>query len=151
VGYVSGVRFGQQIVLYAHAGAWWVQPTVENPFTTIRSDSTWSAEIHLGCEYAVLLLDPDYHPPATMDLTPTAGGSVATVKIAKGEGSLPPLPTKALHFSGYDWNVRMTSAARGGVSNLYDADNAWVDTNGALHLRISMKGGKWTCALLKIA
>lgn len=147
-GRVSGARPGQQIVLYAHAGAWWVQPTVEHPFTKIQSDSTWSAEIHLGYEYAALLVDPDYHPPATMDPPPTAGGSVVTVKIAKGEGSLPRLPTKPLHFSGYDWTVRMTSAARGGVSNLYDADNAWVDTNGALHLRISNKDGKWTCALV---
>jgi len=147
-GRVSGARPRQQIVLYAHAGAWWVQPTVESPFTPIQSDSTWSAKIHLGNEYAALLVDPDYHPPATMDLSPTAEGSVVTVKIVKGEGSLPPLPTKALHFSGYDWNVRMTSAARGGVSNLYDADNAWVDTSGALHLRIGMKDGKWTCALV---
>ena len=147
-GRVSGARPGQQIVLYAHAGAWWVQPRVETPFTPIRPDSTWSAEIHLGYEYAALLVDPEYHPPATMDLQPTAGGPVSMVITAKGEGALPALPTKAIHFSGYDWTVRMTSAARGGVDNLYDADNAWLDPQGALHLRITKKGGKWTCALV---
>jgi hypothetical protein len=121
---------------------------VEAPFTVIHPDSTWSAEIHLGHEYAALLVDPDYHPPATMDVAPTAGGSVITVKTAQGEGLLPALPTKPLHFSGYDWTVRMTSAARGGVDNLFDADNAWVDPQGAMHLRISKKGEKWTCALV---
>ena len=147
-GRVSGARQGQQIVLYARAGPWWVQPRVEAPFTPIQPDSTWSAEIHLGNEYGALLVDPDYHPPATIDVFPTAGGPVIAVKTAKGKGSLPPLPTKALHFSGYDWTVRMTSAVRGGVDNLYDGDNAWVDSHGALHLRISKKGGKWTCAMV---
>ena len=147
-GRVSGALPGQQIVLYAHSGAWWVQPRVESPFTRIKADSTWSAEIHLGHEYAALLVDPAYHPPATMDLSPAAGGSVITVKTAKGEGSLPALPTKSLHFSGYDWNVRMSSAARGGVDNLYDAGNAWVDAHGGLHLRINKSGEKWTCALV---
>ena len=147
-GRVSGARPGQQIVLYARSGPWWVQPRVETPFTPIHPDSTWSAEIHLGYEYAALLVDADYHPPATMDMYPSAGGSIIAVKAAMGEGSLPALPTKSLHFSGYDWNVRMSSAVRGGVDNLYDADNAWVDSNGPLHLRISKKNGKWTCAMV---
>ena len=147
-GRVSGARQGQRIVLYARSGPWWVQPRVEAPFTPIQPDSTWSAEIHLGYEYAALLVDPSYHPPVTMDVYPTAGGSVIVVKTAKGESSLPPLATKPLHFSGYDWNVRMNSAVRGGLDNLYDGDNAWVDPQGALHLRISKKGEKWTCAMV---
>jgi hypothetical protein len=147
-GRISGARPGQRIVLYVRSGPWWVQPRVETPFTPIQHDSTWSAEVHLGYEYAALLVDPDYHPPATMDVYPTSGGSVIAVKTVKGEGYLPPLPTKTLHFSGYDWNVRMTSAARGGVDNLYDADNAWVDSHGALHLRVTKKDGKWTCAFV---
>jgi hypothetical protein len=53
-----------------------------------------------------------------------------------------------LHFGGYDWNVQTIAADRGGVNNLYDADNAWTDSSGALHLRISKKSGKWTCAHL---
>lgn len=64
------------------------------PSTPIQPDSTWSAEVHLGYEYAALLVDPDYHPPATMDVYPTAGGSVIVVKTATGESSLPPLPTE---------------------------------------------------------
>jgi hypothetical protein len=147
-GRVSGAQPGQQIVLYARSGPWWVQPRVETPFTAIHSDSSWSAEIHLGFEYAALLVDPDYHPPSTMDVYPTVGGSVVAVKTAKGEGALPILPTKPIRFSGYDWTVRTSSAVRGGVDNLYDPDNAWVDPQGALHLRIRKKDGKWTCAMV---
>src|SRR5260370_859336 len=76
------------------------------------------------------------------------GDRSSWVKTATGEISLPPLPTKPLHFSGYDWNVRMSSAVRGGLDNLYDGENAWVDPQGALHLRISKKGEKWTCAMV---
>jgi hypothetical protein len=149
-GRVDGAQPGQQIVLYAKSGPWWIQPRVETPFTTIQTDSTWSAEIHLGDEYAALLVDPGYHPATTMDVAPAPGGSVAAVKIVKGEGSLIVLPTKPLHFSGYDWTSRMTSAVRGGIDNAYDADNAWVDSNGAMHLRITKKEGKWTCALVSL-
>jgi len=30
--------------------------------------------------------------------------------------------------------------------NIYDPGNAWTDGDGALHLRIAKKSGKWTCA-----
>src|SRR5882672_6631229 len=32
-GRVIGARTGQQIVLFAKAGNWWVQPTTDEPFT----------------------------------------------------------------------------------------------------------------------
>src|ERR1700756_2638466 len=55
-GRVSGFRPGQRIVIYAKSGPWWVQPWPENPFVSIKSDSTWSTETHLGYEYAALLV-----------------------------------------------------------------------------------------------
>jgi len=146
-----GARPGQQIVIYARSGPWWIQPRVETPFISIQPDSSWSTETHLGDEYAALLVDPGYYPPSTLDVPPTQGGSVVLVKIVKGIGSLPELPTKPLHFSGYDWRVRTTSAVRGGEDNMYDADNAWTDEKGALHLRISKKSDKWTCAHVSLS
>ena len=147
-GSVRGARPGQQVVIYAHSGPWWVQPWPDKPLIPIQADSTWKSETHLGNEYAVLLVDPGYHPPPTMDLQPTAGGSVALVKIVKGVGALPPLPTVPLHFSGYDWNIQTAQAVRGGLNNLYEAENVWTDPDGALHPRIIKKSGKWTCAHL---
>ena len=147
-GRVHGALPGQQIVVYARSGPWWVQPWPDQPFIPIQSDSTWSAPTHLGYEYAVLLVDREYHPPPTMDAPPAQGGSVVLVNIVKGVGSLPPLPTQPLQFSGYDWAIQTNDAVRGGVNNLYDADNVWTEPGGALHLRISKKPRGWTCAHL---
>jgi hypothetical protein len=93
---------GQQIVICAHSGTRWVQPWLDRAFTSIRADSTWSTETHLGFEYAVLLVDPEYHPLPTLDVAPTQGGLVALVKIAKDSGTPQFAPTGSLKFSGYD-------------------------------------------------
>ena len=145
-GRVVGARPGQRIVVYAKSGPWWVQPWPEQPFVTIKSDLTWSTQTHLGYEYAALLVNADYRPAPTIDVAPVMGGSLAALKIVDGVGSLPDLPTVPLRFSGYDWKDRTVSAARGGLNNLYDADNAWTDSSGALHLRVSKKPAGWTCA-----
>jgi hypothetical protein len=145
-GRVSGAQPGQQIVIYARSGPWWVQPWPDRALIPIRADSTWSTETHLGFEYAGLLVDPDYHPLPTMDVAPTQGGPVALVKIVKGTGTPTFAPTKPLKFSGYDWDVRTIASDRGGTNNLYDPDNAWTDASGALHLQIKRKAGRWWCA-----
>jgi hypothetical protein len=150
-GRVSGARPGQRIVVYAKSGPWWVQPWPEQPFVEIKPDSTWDTQTHLGYEYAALLVNVDYHPSPTIDVAPTIGGSVVALRIVNGVGSLPDLQIVPLRFSGYDWKVRTASAARGGLNNLYDADNAWTDKSGALHLRISNKPAGWTCAQVVLA
>jgi hypothetical protein len=145
-GRVGNARPKQQIVIYAHSGQWWVQPRPDRPFARINADSTWSTETHLGFEYAVLLVEPDYHPLPTMDVAPIQGGSVALVTIVKGVGTPQRAPTGSLRFSGYDWAVRMIESDKGGTNNLYDPDNAWTDASGALHMRIKKKSDRWSCA-----
>lgn len=147
-GRVHGAIPGQRIVVYARSGPWWVQPWPDQPFIAIQPDSRWSTSTHLGYEYAVLLVNRDYQPPPTTDAAPTQGGSVVLVNIVKGVGVLPPLPTQALHFSGFDWAIQTDDAVRGGVNNLYDADNVWMEPSGALHLCIRKKAKGWTCAHL---
>jgi hypothetical protein len=145
-GRVRNARPGQQIVIYAHSGPWWVQPWPDHPFIPIQSDSTWSTETHLGFDYAALLVDPDYHPLPTLDLTPTQGGPVALVAIVKGTGTPQFAPVGSLKFSGYDWDVRTIASDKGGTNNLYDPENAWTDAGGALHLQIKRKSDRWSCA-----
>jgi hypothetical protein len=145
-GRVFGSRPGQQIVIYARSGAWWVQPWPDRPFIPIHADSTWSTETHLWFEYAALLVEPGFHPPPTMDVAPTQGGDVVLVKIVKGIGTPTYAPTKPLQFSGYDWSVRTIASDRGGSNNLYSGDNAWTDASGALHLRITKNSDRWSCA-----
>ena len=145
-GRVSGARPGQQIVIYAHSGQWWVQPWPDHPFIPIKADSTWSTETHLGFEYAALLVEPNYHPLPTMDVAPSQGGPVALVTITKGVGTPQLAPTGSLKFSGYDWGVRMVESDKGGMNNLYDPKNAWTDASGALHMQIKKKSERWSCA-----
>lgn len=83
-GRVNGARPGQRIVLYAKAGAWYVQPLYEEPFTEVQPDSTWRNTIHLGTEYAALLVEPDYVPPPITDALPNRGGAVVAVATTEG-------------------------------------------------------------------
>ena len=147
-GRVRGARPGQKIVIYARSGAWWVQPMAATPFTSIRPDSTWSTETHLGYEYVALLVDPGYNPPPTIDTPPSEGGPILRTSMVKGAGSIVLAPTKPLKFSGYDWDVRTIASDRGGSNHPYSADNAWTDGTGALHLRIAKAGNDWSCAEL---
>ena len=149
-GTVAGAHAGQQIVVYARSGPWWVQPWPDKSLIPIQPDSTWSTPTHLGFEYAALLVEPGYRPPPTMDVAPSQGGSIVAVSIVKGTGSVVLAPTVPLHFSGYDWNVRTIAGDRGGLNNPYDGDNAWTDRGGALHLRIKKKAGRWSCAEVEI-
>lgn len=83
-GRVVRARPGQQIVLFARWGPWWVQPLADQPFTKIQPDSTWSSSTHFGTEYAALLVDPEYRPQATMDVLPSEDAGVIAVAITKG-------------------------------------------------------------------
>ena len=143
-GRVVGAHPGEQIVLYARSGAWWLQPLVSEAFTQIQPDSKWINSTHLGTEYAALLVEPGYRPPATMSVLPTEGGGVAAVASVKG-AELGSAVSKTLRFSGYEWRIRNAPSDRGGM-NFYDPSNAWTDSDGALHLRIAKVAGEWTCA-----
>jgi hypothetical protein len=51
---------------------------------------------------------------------------------------------KDIEFGGYTWAVR---SGRGGPGpNAWDENNAWLDASTNLHLKISQRDGKWSCA-----
>ncbi len=110
---------GQQIVLYAHSGIWYVQPFANRPFTTIQADSTWKNSTHLGTEYAALLVEPGYRPQSKVETLPKVGNGVVAVATATGKAAAP-IVSKTLHFSGYDWMARSAASDRGGETNSYD-------------------------------
>jgi len=146
-GRAIGARPGQQIVLYARAGAWWIQPLTEKPFTTIRPDKTWESPTHLGTEYAALLVDADYKPQnVTYDL-PMQGGQIKALATVRGKpDSAPQEAVIQLQFSGYEWLVRSVPSDRNASRHDYDPTNALVDSQGWLHLQITDRQGKWTCS-----
>jgi hypothetical protein len=144
-GYATGAAKGQQIVLYAKNGKWWVQPFRSRAFTKLGSDSTWNSVTHIGTEYAALLVVPGYQPPVTMAALPPVGNDVLALTSVEGIKASP-TASKVIHFSGYDWTVRVAPSNRGGDMNQYDAANVWVDQKGYLHLRIGEGDGGWTSA-----
>lgn len=144
-GRVSNGMPGQQIVIYAYSGIWWIQPFANQPFTRIQPDSTWRNSTHLGTEYAAVLVEPGYRPASKITALPPPGNGVIAVTRMKGKQAAP-VVSKIIHFSGYDWNVRSAASDRGGEPNAYDPENAWVDQNGYLHLRMQYRDGQWSCA-----
>jgi hypothetical protein len=148
-GRVKGAHAGEKIVLYAEDvnRIWWVQPQAIQPFITIKSDSTWETSTHLGIEYAALLVDPGYRPPATTNVLPSQGGKVLAVTVVKGVGPLVRAVSEKLEFSGYEWkNPMNVTSVRNGLPNTYDAANASIDTKGRLHLSIVRRDNRWTCS-----
>ena len=144
-GRVRNAQAGQQIVLYARSGVWWIQPLANQPYTKIQSDSTWRNLTHLGTEYAALLVEQGYSPASRLATLPSKGDGVAAVVIAKGIAGAPVAATP-LHFSGYDWTARATVSDHGGEPNEYSPANVWIDDKGYLHLRMVQRDGRWTCA-----
>jgi hypothetical protein len=149
-GRVQGARPNQRIVLFARSDeGWWVQPFRSQPFTDIAVDSTWKSSIHLGTEYAALLVDADYRPPATSESLPERGGGIVAVARVAGSGKfVAPAPT-TIAFSGYDWIVRQGPNDRHGMND-YDARNVRVDAEGHLHLLLTWRDGRWTGADLRL-
>lgn len=145
-GSAHGAKAGDQIVLYAHSEhIWFVQPFGNQPLTKILPDGTWKNSTHLGTEYAAVLVDSTYRPPSKISTLPDVGNGVIAVTAVKGTGP-PPVVSKTIHFSGYDWLVRAAGADRGGEPNYFDPENAWVDKNGFLHLRMGERNGQWMIA-----
>jgi hypothetical protein len=149
-GRVTGAAPGQRVVLFTRSDeGWWVQPFRSKPFTEITRDATWKSSIHLGQEYAALLVDTDYRPPATAESLPEPGGGIIAVVRANGTGQFVAPPPKTIAFSGYDWLVRQTQNDRHGMND-YDVRNVSVDAAGHLHLRLDERDGRWASAEARV-
>jgi hypothetical protein len=149
-GRVQGAQPGQRIVLFTKSDqGWWVQPFRSRPFTDIGADATWQSAIHLGQEYAALLVDAEYRPPASAEALPDLGGGIVAVARVNGAGTFVPPAPKTITFSGYDWLVRQTQNDRHGMND-YDGRNVWVDSEGHLHLLLTERDGRWTSADVRL-
>lgn len=145
-GRVDGAQPGQVVVLFAKSNVWYVQPFRNEAKTPIRRDGTWLSSIHMGTEYAALLVRDTYTPPPTSATLPQVGGDVLAIATAHGTGKQAMPAARTIDFSGYRWDVRQRISERGGGVNEYSADNVRVDENGALHLSLSKRNDTWTSA-----
>lgn len=143
-GTASGARPGQRLVIYSKSGGlWWVQPLSTSPFTTIPPDHVWRSEVHLGTDYAVLLVDSSYDPAPVLAQLPSRGQGVVAVAVAHGQKKS---SSFFVNFSGFTWRVRKASSDRGGTRNPYSPENVYTDQSGALHLRIMKHDQQWSCS-----
>jgi len=143
-GTVQGARKGQRLVLYSRSGGlWWVQPLPTSPFTTILPGGVWRSELHLGTDYAVLLVDALYDPSPVLAQLPQRGKGVAAFAVTHGQEKS---SSFFVGFSGFTWRVRKVPSDRGGAVNQYSPENVYTDSSGALHLRIIKRDQQWTCS-----
>jgi hypothetical protein len=151
-GRVIGARPGQRIVLYAKTdGRWGLCQQSYQPFAKVESDGRWRASVHLGIQYAALLVEPTYDPHEQSESLPIVGNGVVALAVVNGVGPAPVLPLpKILNFSGYEWTTSAGPMFRGGSRNFFDPANVRTDEGGALHLRISGSPGKWAAAEVKL-
>ncbi len=124
-GRVTGARPGQRIVLYAKTdGRWGLCRQSGQPFTNIEADGRWKASVHLGIQYAALLVDLTYNPPEQTESLPIVGNGVVTLAVVNGEGPAPALPSpKILNFSGYEWTTSTGPIFHAGSRNFFDPAN----------------------------
>lgn len=141
-GRVNGGTQGQEIVLYAKSGKWWVQPLVDQPMTVLQKNFNWTNATHLGTDYAALLVKPGFRPQTALDSLPEPGPDVLAVAVAPGAAQP---PSRMANFSGREWRVRDAPSSRAG-RNLYAPANVSVDDQGAMHLRISRTESDWSCS-----
>ena len=151
-GRATGAQPGQRIVLYAMTdGRWGLCRQADRAFATIEPDGRWKASVHLGIQYAALLVDPTFNPPEQTELLPIIGNGVVMLAVVDGQGAAPVLPVpKILNFSGYEWKTSSGPIFHAGSRNAFDPANVWTDESGALHLRISGSPGKWATAEVKL-
>jgi hypothetical protein len=150
-GRAKGFKKGQRVVLFAKSGSWWTQPSDGEPFTAIAPDATWKNSVHLGTDYAAILVEPGYVPPATpaTDVLPGKGGGVVAIATVRAQPG--PLAPKKIRFSGYEWDVRQLPSDGGGAPHANSASNVWTDENGSLHLRIAHNADGWSCAEMNLS
>src|SRR5579859_2677593 len=151
-GRVTGAQPGQRIVLYAKTdGRWGVCRQSDQPFTNIEADGRWKASVHLGLQYAALLVEPTYNPPEQTESLPIVGNGVVALAVVNGKGAAPVLPSpKILNFSGYEWKTSAGPIFHAGSRNFFNPADVSTDEGGALHLRISGSPGKWAAAEVKL-
>jgi hypothetical protein len=151
-GDVHHARNGQRLVLYCKADKWYLQPDPYHPYTEVLPGGHWKREVHLGSDYAAMLVDARFTPPATAAALPQIGNGVIAISTTPGSAEGPFHPTHPIHkirFDGYDWVVRQVPIGRLGPHS-YSVNNVSLDEHGFLHLRITKGADGWVCSDVRL-
>jgi hypothetical protein len=133
-----------KVVIYVLTKQWYVQPSVDSPFTTISSDGSWTSSTHPWRSVVVLLVDPANYMPAATEITNPAldPGVLAYTVYPSGPVSV--------NFSGYTWGIKVTGSSPGDQfdpgPNYWSNDSSVVNVGSdGLHLKITQIDGIWQC------
>lgn len=124
----------------------WTLPSCQA--LTVTSNGAFSVPLASALErYATRF--SVYLVPATV--RPTCGNAAAippeVERAAIASATLPRLPVlKTLRFSGLDWFIKAPPAKVGPGPQLFSENNAFVDAQGRLHLKVTRCGNEWCAA-----
>ena len=76
-------RYDHQVVIYARADAWYIQPH-SHTFHPIGADGSWSSWTHTGSSYAALVVRPGFDAYTRLDVLPQVGSYVVARTIVEG-------------------------------------------------------------------
>jgi hypothetical protein len=77
----------QRVVIYARTDQWYVQPWVAKPFTPLRKDGSFQTGIHLGEEYAALLVDHSFDVQPTFPLADLSVAVPGILAVARADAA----------------------------------------------------------------
>ena len=178
LGQISGVVHGSclecRIVLFTKAGGeWWVQPLADAPFTKLDDKNGFASNIHLGSEYAAILVSGrPYSPPARTATLPEITGDV--LFVARATGTAPEIsrtnPSSEVNSWKLVWSDEFDGPANSQPDETkwsYDLGNnqGWgndelqtytnsttnvhLDGIGHLVIRVTLENGEYTSARIK--
>jgi hypothetical protein len=133
-----------KIVIYALTNEWYVQPSVDAPFTTIAADGSWTSSTNSWSNLVVLLVSTaTYLPAATETTNPALDPGVLAHAVY-------PAGPVSLNFSGYTWGMKMTGNSSGDQfdpgPNFWSNNSSVVNAaSDGLHLKITNIDGLWQC------
>jgi len=148
LGRIQGVVVGEHLVVVAGhlEGKGWLPR-----FASIGADGNWEADFpEKGAEARATLFRAWLVPAKSDPLFPAGSecvpGKLARDAVAQHEVRRPDPQQKFLSFSGRRWRVKSCDIRVGPGGNYFGREQAWVDDEGRLHLRISHDGERWQSA-----
>jgi len=133
---------------------WVTKPTCAKPLTPIRANGSWTANVTTGgagdltaTRYAALVVPNNFNFPCVLGSN-TLPAELYAQALAKTVVRRPTPGVRFLSFAGYDWWVKnYPTPVPPGPNYFSDStENAWTDSNGWLHLRITYRNNAWQSA-----
>jgi hypothetical protein len=128
------------------------KPTCASPLTPINPDGTFEVDFTTGgidhlCQRITLLLVAAGTPIPCVLTNACIPEEVAWAALAKVVVLRDNPGQRRIQFSGYNWLLKSYPVPAGPGPNYWSesTNNAWVDGQGRLHLRITYQGGQWQC------